>query len=174
MKHPLFILILYFCIPLKIFSQEAIIYYEGFHLYCVKQEVYEFQSLISHVAHSNYICCIKDSLFLNFLDKKTETVEKCAQTKDCCEATIKPNAMIQVVYIKDKYNYYTINTSAFLDEEYLTIDGKSYVPDAELQEVLAEIVKYNFLNKYSPSTTQLKAFINGERTIRNSDWQILP
>ena len=77
---------------------------------------------------------------------------------------LKPSAMIQVVYIKDKYCYYTLNLSSGWDlQNSLTIDGKSYVPDQELQDVVLEIVKYRVVYKRPISTEKIHAILKGER-----------
>ena len=72
--------------------------------------------------------------------------------------------MIQVVFIKDKYCYYTINlSSGHGNTMSLTIDGKSYIPDQELQDVVLEIVKYRVVYKRPISTEKIHAILKGER-----------
>ena len=99
-----------------------------------------------------------------FLDKKIESVEMCINEGECIDATYKPGAMIQVLYIKDKYCYYTMNlSSGWGSPNSLTIDGKSYIPDQELQDVVLEIIKYRVVYKRPISTKKLHKILNGER-----------
>ena len=102
--------------------------------------------------------------FLAFLDKKIESAEKCTSNGDCLWATDKPSAMIQIVYIKDKYCYYTINLSSGWDiKNSLTIDWKSYIPDDELQDIVLEIVKFRVINKRPILKEELYAIMKGAR-----------
>ena len=92
---------------MQTYAQKAIIYYEGgVIMYVIDHYAYEFQSLVEHYDGKNPLCEIKDSAFMAFLDKKIESVEMCVKEGECLDATDKPSAMIQVVYIKDKYCYY--------------------------------------------------------------------
>ena len=158
------IIALFITLPFMAHSQEALIYYEGIKLYVIDHYAYEFQSLIEHYKGKNPICEIKDSAFIAFLDKKIESVEMCPKEGECLDAIYKPAAMIQVVYIKDKYCYYTLNLSSGWDpHNSLTIDGKSYIPDQELQDVVLEIVKYRVVYKKPISVEKIHAILNGER-----------
>ena len=163
MKRFVIITLLYNLINISLCAQEVFIYYEGPKVYSEKQYAYEFQSLILTRSSENPIYEIKDSVFLSFLDKKIESIERCSNEGECFDATDKPFAMIQVVYMKDLYCYYTLNlNSTWRDKNYLTIDGKSCVPDKELQEVVSEIVKFCVINKKSPTDSQLHDIMAGQ------------
>ena len=164
MKRFIIIALLYM-VCMQTYAQEAIIYYEGgVIMYVIDHYAYEFQSLVEHYDGKNPLCEINDSAFMAFLDKKIESVEMCVKEGECLDATDKPSAMIQVVYIKDKYCYYTLNLSSGWDlQNSLTIDGKSYVPDQELQDVVLEIVKYRVVYKRPISTEKIHAILKGER-----------
>ena len=152
-------------------AQEAFIYYEGPKVYPEKQYAYEFQSLISTHSSENPLDKITDSVFLSFLEKKIETIERCTNEGECFDATDKPFAMIQVVYLKDLYCYYTLNlNSTWRDKNYLTIDGKSCIPDKELHDVIIEIVKFIRVNKTSPTTTQLHDIMTKQLKIDTRCW----
>ena len=151
---------------LHLYAQKAIVYYEGgVKEYPIEYYAYQFQLLIRSDCESLNNTIIIDSTFLAFLDAKIESAKKCVLEGDCTwDATHKPSPMIQVVYIKDKYCYYTINLSAGWDvENSLTIDGKSYIPDQELQDVVLEIVKYRVVYKQPISTEKIHAILKGER-----------
>ena len=168
------VIIFFFCLTnLHLYAQKAIIYYEGLSLYPIDYYAYEFQSLIELHSSSNPICVINDTVFLSFLIRKIETVERCMQEGECIDATFKPTAMIQVVYIRDKYCYYTLNMSSFGEYSSLTIDGKSYIPDEELQNVIVEIVKYCKKNKGQIPIAKLHAVIKGETDDSNPYWPLL-
>ena len=163
MKRFVIIILLYNLINISLRAQEVFIYYEGPKEYPEKQYAYEFQSLIHPHSSENPIYEIKDSVFLSFLDKKIESIERCSNEGECFDATDKPFAMIQVVYMKDLYCYYTLNlNSAWRDRNYLTIDGKSCVPDKELQDVITEIIKFCVINKKSPTDSQLHDIMAGQ------------
>ncbi len=148
---------------LHLFAQKAIIYYEGLVMYPVEKFAYEFQSLVDHYENPR-ISHIADSTFLAFLTEKIASVGKCTEDGECLDATCKPSCMIQVVFIKDKYCYYTINlSSGHGNTMSLTIDGKSYIPDQELQDVVLEIVKYRVVYKRPISTEKIHAILKGER-----------
>lgn len=148
---------------LPLSAQEARIYYEGLVMYPVEKFAYEFQSLVDHYENPR-ISHITDSTFLAFLIEKIESVEKCTEDGECLDATYKPSCMIQVVFIKDKYSYYTINlSSGWGNAMSLTIDGKSYIPDEELQDVVLEIVKYRVVYNRPISTEKLHAILQGEK-----------
>lgn len=149
---------------LSLYSQKTLIYYEGPVMYAIDHYAYEFQSLVEHYDGKNPICEIKDSAFITFLDKKIESVEVCAKEGECLDATYKPMAMIQVVYIKNKYCYYTLNLSSGSGlQNSLTIDGKSYIPDQELQDIVLEIVKYRVVYKRAISAEKIHSILKGER-----------
>ena len=163
MKRFVIITLLYNLINISLCAQEVFIYYEGPKVYSEKQYAYEFQSLIFTHSSENPIYEIKDSVFISFLDKKVESIERCTNEGECFDATDKPFAMIQVVYMKDLYCYYTLNlNSTWRDKNYLTIDGKSCVPDKELHEVVSEIVKFCVINKKSPTDSQLHDIMAGQ------------
>lgn len=160
---------------LPISAQEAWIYYEGVVMYPVEKYAYEFQSLIDYHHEPSRLSHITDSTFLAFLTEKIASAEKCTEEGECLDATCKPAGMIQVVFIKDKYCYYTINlSSGWGNTMSLTIDGKSYIPDKELQDVIVEIVKYRFLKKKRISADKIHAIINGERENTPEDWPLRP
>lgn len=163
MKH--FLIIVFCCLLyMPLLAQEAFIYYEDLVMYPYDQYAYEFQSLVDHHVNSNKINHITDSLFLAFLDQKIQLSKRCTENDDCKDVTYKPSCMIQVVYVKDKCSYYTINLSSGQDiKESLTIDGKAYIPDEELQDVILEIVKYRFIRKRPVPSEELRAIINGKR-----------
>ena len=143
-------------------AQKALIYYEGLVNSSINHYAYEFQPRMNEV--SNFLSEIIDSAFLSFLDKKIAVAKRCTK-EDCYNAAYKPIAMIQVVYIKNPYCYYTLNLSSGFDfNNSLTIDGKSYIPDIELQEVIVEIVKFRLNHKHSISNDQLQDILNGKRT----------
>ena len=163
MKRFVIIILLYNLINISLRAQEVFIYYEGPKVYSEKHYAYEFQSLIFTRSSENPIYEIKDSVFISFLDKKVESIERCTNEGECFDATDKPFAMIQVVYMKDLYCYYTLNlNSTWRDKNYLTIDGKSCVPDKELQDVITEIVKFCVINKKSPINSQLHDIMAGQ------------
>ena len=81
--------------------------------------------------------------------------------------------MIQVVYMKDLYCYYTLNVGPMWYEDLkntLTIDGKSYIPDRELQDVITEIVKFCVINKKSPTNSQLYDIMTKKLTTDAPFW----
>lgn len=161
-----FIMALLCIIYMQTYAQKAIIYYEGGVIeYPIEYYAYQFQLLSKSDCESYTNTTINDSVFLAFLDAKIESAKRCVNEGDCYwEATHKPSPMIQVVYIKDKYCYYTINLSSGWDiENSLTIDGKSYIPDQELQDVILEIVKYRVVYKQPISTEKIHAILKGER-----------
>lgn len=166
--------ILAFCclIFMPIYAQEAIIYYEGLSLYTIDYYAYEFQSLIEPHTQSNPLCIIKDTAFITFLNRKIESVERCMQEGECMDVTIKPTAMIQVILVENKYCYYTLNMSSYKQKRMLSIDGKSYIPDDELQDVIVEIVKFCDMNKQQISIEKLHAILNGERDLSNPYWPL--
>ena len=171
MKRFVIIIILYNLINLSLGAQEAFIYYEGPKVYPEKQYAYEFQSLIRTHSSENPIDEIKDSVFLSFLEKKIESIEICTNEGECFDAIDKPFAMIQVVYMKDLYCYYTLNlNSTWRDRNYLTIDGKSCVPDKELHDVIIEIVKFIKINKKRPTATQLHDILDGKLITEAPRW----
>ena len=171
MKRFVIITLLYNLINISLCAQEVFIYYEGPKVYSEKQYAYEFQSLIYTHSSENPIYEIKDSVFISFLDKKVESIERCTNEGECFDATDKPFAMIQVVYMKDLYCYYTLNlNSTWRDKNYLTIDGKSCVPDKELQEVVSEIVKFCVINKQSPTDSQLHDIMTKKLTTDARFW----
>lgn len=171
MKRFVIITLLYNLINISLCAQEVFIYYEGPKVYSEKQYAYEFQSLIYTHSSENPIYEIKDSVFISFLDKKVESIERCTNKGECFDATDKPFAMIQVVYMKDLYCYYTLNlNSTWRDKNYLTIDGKSCVPDKELQEVVSEIVKFCVINKQSPTDSQLHDIMTKRLTVDAPFW----
>lgn len=148
------------------YAQEAIIYYEGgVIMYPIEYYSYEFQQLVKSDCEESNVTTINDSTFLTFLDAKIDSAKRCFNEGDCSwDVTHKPSPMIQVVYIKNKYCYYTINLSSGWDvENSLTIDGKSCIPDEELQNVILEIVKYRVVYKQPISTETLHAILNGEK-----------
>ena len=161
-----FIIALLYMICMQTYAQKAIIYYEGGVIeYPTEYYAYQFQLLSKSDNESYCNTVITDSIFLAFLDAKIVSAKECVNEGDCSwDATHKPSAMIQIVYIKDKYCYYTINLSSGWDlENSLTIDGKSCVPDQELQEVVLEIVKYRIVYKRAISTEKIHAILEGER-----------
>lgn len=165
--------IAFFClIYIPICAQEAIIYYEGLSLYPIEYYAYEFQSLIEPHTQSNPICVINDTTLISFLNRKIESVERCLKKGECMDATIKPTAMIQVILVEDRYCYYTLNISSYKQQRMLTIDGKSYIPDEELQDVIVEIVKYYEKNKGEIPANRLHAIIDGERDTSNQYWPL--
>jgi hypothetical protein len=171
MKRFVIITLLYNLINISLCAQEVFIYYEGPKVYSEKQYAYEFQSLILTHSSENPIYEIKDSVFISFLDKKVESIERCTNEGECFDATDKPFAMIQVVYMKDLYCYYTLNlNSTWRDKNYLTIDGKSCVPDKELQDVITEIVKFCVINKQSPTDSQLHDIMTKKLTTDARFW----
>lgn len=150
------------CLPLC--AQKVLIFYEGPIMYPIAHYAYEFQSLIEYRDGQNPVCEIRDSAFITFLDKKIISAEMCTQKDECLDATYKPGAMIQIVYIKDKYCYYTLNLSSGWDRiNSLTIDGKSYIPDQELQDVVLEIIKYRVVYKQPISAEKIQTILDGER-----------
>lgn len=162
-----FLIIALFCITyMQTYAQEAIIYYEGgVKEYPIEYYAYQFQLLSKSDCESVNNTIISDSTFLAFLDAKIESAKRCINEGDCSwEATHKPSPMIQVVYIKNKYCYYTINLSSGWDvQNSLTIDGKSCFPDQELQDVVLEIVKYRVVYKQVISAEKIHAILAGER-----------
>lgn len=165
MKRFIIIALLYM-VCMQTYAQEAIIYYEGGVIeYPIEYYAYQFQLLAKSDSESYCNTIINDSAFLAFLDTKIRYAKRCANDGDCIwEATHKPSPMIQVVYIKDKYCYYTINLSSGWDVgNSLTIDGKSCIPDQELQDVVLEIVKYRVVYKRPISTEKIHAILKGER-----------
>lgn len=170
-KMKRYMLFLLSFLSMTISAREAIIYYEGIQLYAVDIPSYEFQSILHH---DSKILRTNDSLFLAFLENKIDVAEEGLHDGTCWNATYKPMAMIQIVFVKDNYCYYTLNLSSFLDISYLTIDGKSYVLDKELQEVITEIVKYYVLNQHPVSSYKLHRILDGERDVTNPFWQITP
>ena len=148
------------------YAQKAIIYYEGGVIeYPIEYKAYQFQLLSKSDCESVNNTTINDSTFLAFLDAKIESAKRCLNEGDCnWDATYKPSPMIQIIYIKDKYCYYTINLSSGWDVgNSLTIDGKSYIPDQELQDVVLEIVKYRVVYKQPISTGKIHSILKGER-----------
>lgn len=81
--------------------------------------------------------------------------------------------MIQVVLLEDDYCYYTVNISSYSEFRLLTIDGKSYVPDEELQDVIVEIVKFCDVNKKKIPIKKLHAILRGERDDSYPYWPLL-
>lgn len=172
MKH---FIITFFCFVSSICivsAQEAIIYYEGLSLYPIDYYSYEFQSLIEPRTQSNPICVIRDTTLVSFLKRKIKSVERCVLEGECMDATIKPTAMIQVILVEDRYCYYTLNLSSWKEVKMLTIDGKSYIPDEELQEVIIEIVKFCDMNKQQIPIEKLHNILNGERDHSNPYWPL--
>ena len=90
MKRFVIITLLYNLINISLCAQEVFIYYEGPKVYSEKQYAYEFQSLIYTHSSENPIYEIKDSVFISFLDKKVESIERCTNEGDCFDATDKP------------------------------------------------------------------------------------
>ena len=172
MKRFLWPLILFLFLYTPLLAQKALIYYEGWALYVIEYYTYDFQSLINHDMGENPVCIITDSIFLSFLDNKIETAEKCTQYEECSDAISKPTAMIQVVYVKDRYCYYTLSLTSGWEgpPNSLVIDGKSYIPDAELEEVIVEIVKYCLVNKNPLSTNHIHKILNGELKTKIPYW----
>ena len=159
-----FIVSTIFCclIGISLYAQKAIFYNEGPILYVIGYYSFESQNLFND---SNPVGETSDSSFLSFLDKKIESIERCTEAGECFEAILKPTALIQLVYIKNSYCYYTLNLGPiWYDnyENYLTIDGKSYIPDRELQDVITEIVKFCVINKKSPTNSQLHDIMAGQ------------
>ena len=166
-------IIAFFClIHISICAQEAIIYYEGLNLYPIDYYAYEFQSLIEPHSQSNPVCVIKDTSLISFLNSKIKSVKRCMREGECMDVTIKPTAMIQVILIENSYCYYTFNISSYKQNSMLSIDGKSYVPDEELQDVIVEIVKFCDLNKQQITIEKLHAILNGERDLSNPYWPL--
>lgn len=129
-----FIVSTIFCclIGISLCAQKAIFYNEGPIMYVIDYYSFESQNLFND---SNPVGETSDSSFLSFLDKKIESIERCTEAGECFEAILKPTALIQLVYIKNSYCYYTLNLGPiWYDnyENYLTIDGKSCVLDKEL------------------------------------------
>ena len=161
-----FLIIALFATCVQTYAQQAIIYYEGGVIeYPIEYYAYQFQLLSQSDSESYCNTEIDDSTFLAFLDAKIESAKKCVNEGDCrWDATHKPSAMIQIVYIKDKYCYYTFNLSSGCDiGNSLTIDGKSCIPDQELQDVVLEIVKYRMVYKRPISAEKIHAILKGER-----------
>ena len=159
-----FIVSTIFCclIGISLCAQKAIFYNEGPIMYVIDYYSFESQKLFDD---SNPVGETSDSSFLSFLDKKIESIERCTEAGECFEAILKPTALIQLVYIKNSYCYYTLNLGPiWYDnyENYLTIDGKSCVPDKELQDVITEIVKFCVINKKSPTNSQLHDIMAGQ------------
>ena len=159
-----FIVITTFCclIGVSLYAQKAIFYNEGPIMYVIDYYSFEGQKLFND---SNPVGETSDSSFLSFLDKKIESIERCTEAGECFEAILKPTALIQLVYIKNSYCYYTLNLGPiWYDnyENYLTIDGKSCVPDKELQDVITEIIKFCVINKKSPTNSQLHDIMAGQ------------
>ena len=167
-----FIIALFWLIQMPICAQEAIIYYEGLSLYPIDYYAYEFQSLIEPHTQSNPICVIKDTTFISFLDCKIKSAKRCMREGECIDATIKPTAMLQVILVEDRYSYYTLNLSSCKHNRMLTIDGKSYIPEEELQDVIVEIVKFCDMNKQPITIEKLHAILNGERDRSNPYWPL--
>jgi hypothetical protein len=158
------VIITTFCclIGVSLYAQKAIFYNEGPIMYVIDYYSFEGQKLFDE---SNPVCEINDSIFLSFLDEKIESVERCTEEGECFDASNKPTAMIQVVYINNAYCYYTLNVGPMWYEDLkntLTIDGKSYIPDKELQDVITEIVKFCVINKKSPTNAQLHDIMAGQ------------
>ena len=159
-----FIVSTIFCclIGISLYAQKAIFYNEGPIMYVIDYYSFESQNLFND---SNPVGETSDSSFLSFLDKKIESIERCTEAGECFDAILKPTALIQLVYIKNSYCYYTLNLGPiWYDnyENYLTIDGKSCVPDKELQDVITEIVKFCVINKKSPTNSQLHDIMAGQ------------
>ena len=159
-----FIVSTIFCclIGISLCAQKAIFYNEGPIMYVIDYYSFESQKLFDD---SNPVGETSDSSFLSFLDKKIESIERCTEAGECFEAILKPTALIQLVYIKNSYCYYTLNLGPiWYDnyENYLTIDGKSCVPDKELQDVITEIIKFCVINKKSPTNSQLHDIMAGQ------------
>ena len=114
-----------------------------------------------------------DSSFIAFLERKIASAERCTKKGECLNATLKPTAMIQVVLLEDDYCYYTVNISSYSEFRLLTIDGKSYVPDEELQDVIVEIVKFCDVNKKKIPIKKLHAILRGERDDSYPYWPLL-
>ena len=164
LKRLIFGIVFLFILCMPLCAQKVLIYYEGPIMYVIDHYAYEFQSLIEHYEGHNPVCEIRDSAFITFLDKKILSAEMCTQKDECLDATYKPGAMIQIVYIKDKYCYYTLNLSSGWDRiNSLTIDGKSYIPDQELQDVILEIIKYRVVYKQPISVEKIQTILDGER-----------
>ena len=166
------VIITTFCclIGVSLYAQKAIFYNEGPIMYVIDYYSFEGQKLFND---SNPVGETSDSSFLSFLDKKIESIERCTEAGECFEAILKPTAMIQVVYIKNTYCYYTLNVGPiWYDnyENYLTIDGKSCVPDKELQDVITEIVKFCVINKKSPTNSQLYDIMTKKLTTDAPFW----
>lgn len=167
-----FIVSTIFCclIGISLYAQKAIFYNEGPILYVIDYYSFESQNLFND---SNPVGETSDSSFLSFLDKKIESIERCTEAGECFEAILKPTALIQLVYIKNSYCYYTLNLGPiWYDnyENYLTIDGKSYIPDRELQDVITEIVKFCEINKKSPTNSQLYDIMTKKLTTDAPFW----
>ena len=167
-----FIVSTIFCclIGISLCAQKAIFYNEGPIMYVIDYYSFESQKLFDD---SNPVGETSDSSFLSFLDKKIESIERCTEAGECFEAILKPTALIQLVYIKNSYCYYTLNLGPiWYDnyENYLTIDGKSYIPDRELQDVITEIVKFCVINKQSPTNSQLHDIMTKKLTTDAPFW----
>lgn len=168
-----FSIIALLCImSLHLYAQKAIIYYEGLCVYPIEKYAYEFHSLIDSHRKSNSICEITDSTFLGFLSKKIKSIERCTQEDECIDAIYKPTAMIQVVYIENRICYYTLNLNSYGELQSLTIDGKSCVPDEELQEVVVEIVKFCDIKKRAITHAELQAILKGAKCKEEPYWPI--
>ena len=167
-----FFLAIFILIYMPVCAQEVIIYYEGLSLYPIEYYAYEFQSLIEPHTQSNPICVINDTTLISFLNRKIESVERCLKKGECMDATIKLTAMIQVILVEDRYCYYTLNISSYKQKKMLTIDGKSYIPDEELQDVIVEIVKFCDMNKQQIPIEKLHDILNGERDLSNPYWPL--
>ena len=168
-----FSIIALLCImSLHLYAQKAIIYYEGLCMYPIEKYAYEFHSLIDSHRQSNPVCEITDSTFLSFLSKKIESIERCTQEDECIDATYKPTAMIQIVYVENRTCYYTLDLNSFGELKSLTIDGKSCVPDEDLQEVVAEIVKFCNIKKRAITHAELQAILKGAKCKEEPYWPL--
>ena len=166
------VIITTFCclIGVSLYAQKAIFYNEGPIMYVIDYYSFEGQKLFND---SNPVGETSDSSFLSFLDKKIESIERCTEAGECFDAILKPTALIQLVYIKNSYCYYTLNLGPIWYDNYkndLTIDGKSCVPDKELQDVITEIVKFCVINKKSPTNSQLHDIMTKKLTTDAPFW----
>ena len=149
------------------FAQKVIIYFESPKLRVVDVPTYLFQG-------GNDINSIEitDSLFLNYLSKVIDDMVKCDSS--CCQSHIW-TSMIQIVYIKNQFEYDIINmthglydtnnTGHYLDNGCLELNGKIMKYIDEFQEIIDNIVNFHIVNpKYNVNNDIfLKSIINGKR-----------
>ncbi len=171
MKKFIFILIIFSC---NAFAQQtALFYYMPCTQYVVAPPIYTIQREIGLKKAQDFVkgCVleVKDSLFLRFVDKKI--VEISYDT--CFECSIQNLNMevMQIVFIKNNYQYFVINMShSVLGQQieteprcFIEINGTSYHCDSEFQVVMDEVLNYRIIEKIDPTTKIIHNILKGVR-----------